>query len=225
LAGPLVLGVVRLARELGLTLALAALPRTEVEGSVDLAATPRRALIVTLQLAVVLLAGLLFLVVTQPFLGGGYAPALFGVLLVVLGARFWRGATELHGHVRAGAQVVLEALVEQAHNGGVDEPKSAPRHAADLTAVQRLLPGLGEPTPVELDPSSPAVGRSLSQLNLRGVTGASVLAIQRGEEGVLVPTATDVLRAGDVLALTGTHAAIDAARAMLSPPLEVSIGA
>jgi monovalent cation:H+ antiporter-2, CPA2 family len=220
-AVPLVLGVVRLARELGLTLALAALPRTAAEGAVDLAATPRRALIVTLQLAVVLLAGLLFLVVTQPFLGGGYAPALFGALLVVLGARFWRGATELHGHVRAGAQVVLEALVEQAHSGGVDEPKSAPRHAADLTSVQRLLPGLGEPTPLELEPSSPAVGRSLSQLNLRGVTGASVLAIQRGEEGVLVPTATDVLRAGDVLALTGTHAAIDAARAMLTAPNEL----
>ncbi|MDF3069144.1 MAG: potassium/proton antiporter rosb [Polyangiaceae bacterium] len=220
LALPLVLGVVRLARELGLTLALAALPRVEDEGSVDLAATPRRALIVTLQLAVVLLAGLLFLVVTQPFLGGGYAPALFGVLLVVLGARFWRGATELHGHVRAGAQVVLEALVEQAHRGGVDEPKSAPHHA-DLTAVQRLLPGLGEPTPVALEPSSPAVGRSLSQLNLRGVTGASVLAIQRGEEGVLVPTATDVLRVGDVLALTGTHAAIDAARALLAAQSEL----
>ncbi|RYZ04281.1 MAG: potassium transporter [Myxococcales bacterium] len=220
-AAPLVLGVVRLARELGLTLALAALPRTEDEGSVDLAATPRRALIVTLQLAVVLLAGVLFLVVTQPFLGGGYAPALFGVLLVVLGARFWQGATELHGHVRAGAQVVLEALVEQAHRGGVDEPKSAPRHSADLTAVQRLLPGLGEPTPLALEPSSPAVGRSLSQLNLRGVTGASVLAIQRGEEGVLVPTATDVLRAGDVLALTGTHAAIDAARALLAAQREL----
>lgn len=220
LAVPLVLGVVRLARELGLTLALAALPRVEDEGSVDLAATPRRALIVTLQLAVVLLAGLLFLVVTQPFLGGVYAPALFGVLLVALGAKFWQGATELHGHVRAGAQVVLEALVEQAHRGGV-EPKSAPHHAADLRAVQRLLPGLGEPTPVELEPSSPAVGRSLSQLNLRGVTGASVLAIQRGEEGVLVPTATDVLRAGDVLALTGTHAAIDAARAMLAAEHEL----
>lgn len=217
LATPLVLGVLRLARELGLTLALAALPRTVEEGSVDLAATPRRALIVTLQLAVVLIAGLLFLAVTQPFLGGGYAPALFGVLLVFLGAKFWRNATELHGHVRAGAQVVLEALVEQAHKGGVDARDTAQRHAADLTAVQRLLPGLGEPTPVALEPQSPAVGRSLSQLNLRGVTGASVLAIQRGDEGVLVPTATDVLRAGDVLALTGTHAAIDAARAMLAP--------
>jgi CPA2 family monovalent cation:H+ antiporter-2 len=61
----------------------------------------------------------------------------------------------------------------------------------------------------------------LSQLNLRGVTGASVLAIQRGDEGVLVPTATDVLRVGDVLALTGTHAAIDAARALLAAQSEL----
>ncbi len=221
LAAPLVLGVLRLARELGLTLALAALPRSDGEGSVDLAATPRRALIVTLQLAVVLLVGLVFLVVTQPFLGGGYAPALFGVLLVVLGARFWQGATELHGHTRAGAQVVLEALVEQARRGGVDEGSADARPTADLSAVHRLLPGLGDPTPLALEPSSPAVGRSLSQLNLRGLTGASVLAIQRGHESVLVPTATDVLRAGDVLALTGTHDAIDAARALLGAQPEL----
>jgi CPA2 family monovalent cation:H+ antiporter-2 len=216
LAVPLVLGIVRLARELGLALAVTALPGVQNESQLDLAATPRKALVVTLQLAVVLLVGSVFLAVTQPFLGGGYAPALFGALLVFLGIGFWRGATELHGHVRAGAQVVLEALVEQAHQGGVD-PSAAPRRShADLSAVQQLLPGLGEPTPLELEPSSPAIGRSLSQLNLRGITGASVLAIQRGEEGVLVPSASDVLKAGDVLALAGSHDAIAAARALLA---------
>jgi CPA2 family monovalent cation:H+ antiporter-2 len=43
-----------------------------------------------------------------------------------------------------------------------------------------------------------------------------VLAIQRGADGLLVPTATDVLRSGDVLALAGTHDAVDAARRLLS---------
>ena len=59
------------------------------------------------------------------------------------------------------------------------------------------------------------MGRTLAELNLRGMTGATVLAIQRDEGGAVVPTAQEVLRAGDVLALAGTHEAIGAARAVL----------
>jgi len=74
---------------------------------------------------------------------------------------------------------------------------------------------MGEPTPFELDIASPAVGRSLAQLNLRGQTGATVLVIQRGLEGSLVPTAAELLLVGDRLALAGTRAAIDAAKRLL----------
>ena len=214
---PLIRGITRVARELGLAIALAALPAT-VEGSLDLAATPRRALVVTLQLAALLLTGLPVLAVTQPFLGGFYAPALFSFLLLAIGVTFWRGATELQGHVRAGAQAILEALVEQARSGGETasfEPQGG--HAPEsLKEVHRLLPGLGEPTPVRLGSSSPAVGKSLAELNLRGITGATVLAIRRGSDGLLVPTASEVLRSDDVLALAGTHEAVDAARRLLA---------
>jgi CPA2 family monovalent cation:H+ antiporter-2 len=68
---------------------------------------------------------------------------------------------------------------------------------------------------VRLDASSRAVGRSLADLNLRGSTGATVLAIARGDSGLLVPTADEILRAGDLLALAGTHEAVDAARKIL----------
>ncbi|MGH7554433.1 MAG: cation:proton antiporter, partial [Longimicrobiales bacterium] len=50
LALPLIIGIGRLSRRLGSTLAIAALPRAS--GKVDLDAAPRRALVVTLQLAV-----------------------------------------------------------------------------------------------------------------------------------------------------------------------------
>ncbi len=62
-------------------------------------------------------------------------------------------------------------------------------------------------------------------MNLRGRTGATVLAITRTHGGVLVPTADERLRAGDVLAVAGTHEAIEAARAALlesSPPTTVT---
>ena len=45
-----------------------------------------------------------------------------------------------------------------------------------------------------------------------------LLAIQRGDGEAVVPTAQEVLREGDVLALAGTHEAIDAARAVLETP-------
>ncbi len=92
LAVPLTAGVGRLARQLGLVLALRALP--VVEGAApDLATTPRRALLLTIQLGIVLLVGLPLLAVTQPFLGGVYAPLLFAALLIALGVSLWRGAS------------------------------------------------------------------------------------------------------------------------------------
>jgi CPA2 family monovalent cation:H+ antiporter-2 len=217
LALPLCTGVVRVARRLGLTIAEKALP-TAQEGRLDLAAAPRRALVVTLQLAIVLLVGLPLLAVTQPILGGPYAPVLLVLLLVVLGVSFWRGATDLEGHVRAGAQAILETLVAQARRGGVSPSAGAPTRvdAVDpLSKVHDLLPGLGEPASLRLDAKSPATGKSLAELNLRGSTGATVLAIARGRDGLLVPAADEVLRAGDILALAGTHEAVDSARELL----------
>jgi CPA2 family monovalent cation:H+ antiporter-2 len=80
------------------------------------------------------------------------------------------------------------------------------------------MPGLGELVPVRLDDRSAAVGKTLAQLNLRGITGASVLAIARGDQGVIAPVADEVLHAGDVLALAGTHDALAAAREVLKSP-------
>ena len=215
LAAPLLAGVARLARKLGLVLALRALPAAEGAAH-DLATTPRRALLVTIQFGIVLLIGIPLLAVTQPFLGGVYAPLLFLALLLALGVSLWRGASELHGHVRAGAQAILEVLVEQARLGGGARPQ-APREPEQdsLAQIRDLLPGLGEPIPFELEAASPAVGKSLAQLNLRGRTGATVLVIQRGLDGHLVPTASEVLLVGDRLALAGTRVAIAAAQDLL----------
>jgi len=58
----------------------------------------------------------------------------------------------------------------------------------------------------------------LSEVNLRGLTGATVLAIFRtAGQGprTLVPTGSERLRAGDVLTLAGSHEAIAAAREAL----------
>src|SRR3989449_8685948 len=117
--------------------------------------------------------------------------------------------SNLQGHVRAGAEVVLEALAAQSR------PRPTPTATDTLEQVHQLWPGLGALAAVPLDAGGAVIGRTLAQVNLRGRTGATVLAITRADGGVLVPTAKERLRVGDVLAVAGTHEAIDAARAAL----------
>lgn len=65
-----------------------------------------------------------------------------------------------------------------------------------------------------------AVNRTLGEIELRAVTGATVLAIQVGEQYVTSPMATQELAAGQVLFLMGDETDILLARALLSdgPP-------
>ncbi len=215
LALPFAVGIVGLSRRLGTVLAEAALP-VQGGGRPDLAAAPRRALIVSLQLVILLLLVLPIAAITQPFVGGFAGPVALILLLCVLGFAFWRSATNLHGHVRAGAQMVVEVLAAQSHS-----KPGAPEHA-ELDLVEQLLPGIGAPISVRLENVSPAVGRTLAELNLRGQTGATVLAIHRHGGNISVPTADERLCADDVLALTGTREAVDAAERLLNPTVSSS---
>jgi CPA2 family monovalent cation:H+ antiporter-2 len=204
---PLVVGIGRLSRGLGASLAETALPKAV--GKADLDAAPRRTLGVTLQLGVALIAGIVVVAITQIFLPSYSGPLVLFLVLAGFGVAIWRSVRDLEGHVRAGAQGVVAALGRYARAG------SPPPGTEALADVNRLLPGLGEPVAVRIDAASPAVGQSLADLNLRGRSGATVLAISRDGESIAVPTAGERLQAGDVLALAGSHEAIDAAKEML----------
>ena len=209
LSVPFLFGLMRLAARLGRVLAERALPLPAVEGPpvMDVAIAPRRVLATTLQLGMVLLVGIPLLALTQPFVHGKSGLGALGALVALVLVAFWRSALNLHAHVRAGSQVVLEALARQTQ-------AAAPPAPADALSV--LVPGLGAPTPVRVEPGSPAAGHTLADLNLRGVTGATVLAIRRGAHGI-IPTAQESLEEGDVLALAGTERAVRAAMALLRP--------
>ncbi|HJQ66599.1 MAG TPA: cation:proton antiporter [Gemmatimonadales bacterium] len=209
LAAPFAFGVIRVSQRLGVRLARLALPK-EPGQRVDFAAAPRRMLLVTIQMASVLLVGAPLLALTQPFLPALPGIAVFALVVLALWVTFWRSATNLQGHVRAGAQVVLESLTAQSRRPAVTAADSE-----TLERVHEVLPGLGALTAVRLAASSPAIGKTLKQLNLRGRTGATVLAVTRSAGGVIVPTAQELLREGDVLALAGTQEAIAAAKAAM----------
>jgi CPA2 family monovalent cation:H+ antiporter-2 len=201
---PFLVGIGRCARFLGLALATQALPES-VEGKVDFAVTPRRVLVVTLQLAIVMIVGLPLLAVTQPFLPPFVGAVLLLLALTAIGVLFWRRTTSLQDHVRAGAEIVATTLAKQSHRPG----------ATDLDQLHSVLPGLGNPVPMRVAPQSRIVGRDLASINLRSVTGATVLAVIRGDKSTLVPAGDFVVQAGDLLALAGSDEALTAARQLI----------
>jgi CPA2 family monovalent cation:H+ antiporter-2 len=217
-AAPLLLGLARLSRSLAMAIAERALPS---RAGLDLGAAPRRMLTVALQVPILLVAIL-------PALGvaGAIAPpvaaGLLALLVVYEAWRVWRSAGDLDAHVRAGAQAIVEVLSAQGRARAGTEPAHDVNAAAtapvvDLTEIETVLPGLGTPTAVRVAPSSALAGKTLGAANLRGLTGATVLAIQRGEHSIAVPSAADTIEANDVLALAGSSDAIGAATALLAP--------
>jgi len=211
IAVPLIYGVITSARSLGLHLARRAFADAQ-KGKVDPADAPRRALVILIQIAVVLAVGIPVVAITQPFLPanqGGFVLALLTLLLLLA---LWRNAANLQGHARAGAQIIASALADQmaSSDGALAEPRT-------LDDINAILPGLGEPVAIRVAPESVAAGKSLAQLNLRGATGATVLAIKRGENQIPTPLGRQVIDAGDVLAVAGSHDAIAIARALFSP--------
>ncbi|HMI55574.1 MAG TPA: cation:proton antiporter [Gemmatimonadaceae bacterium] len=209
---PLIYGLVTSARTLGDDLARRAFAGVQ-KGRVDFADAPRRALVILVQLAVVLAVGLPVVAITQPFLPPHQGAFVLTLLTLVLLIALWRNAANLQGHARAGAQIIASALAHQmASTDGAPET----RVLDDLNAV---LPGLGEPVAIRVAPQSIAVGRSLAQLNLRGATGATVLAIKRGEKQIPTPLGREVIEADDVVAVAGARDALAVARAIFSPDL------
>lgn len=208
-------GIARHAIGLARLLAQEVIPRLQHDR--DLGRAPRRALELSLELVALLVVGLPVAAITQPFVPGGAVVVLAVLALVGLLAR--RSLTELDAHMRAGAELIVEVLARQ----GAHEPSMLPHPPEPLAEVKSLLPGL-HATPILLAKGSPAIGRSLAELDLRAKTGASVLAITREGGGAVNPSPQDALREGDVLAITGSADAVAAARELLlGAPAEASV--
>ena len=207
---PLV-ALVRLTHLLGMAVSVQALPMPE-EKKVDLARAPRRALEVTLQFGMLFAVVALLVAVTQPF-----APRIPGIAVIfvaglVLLMAIWRSAKNLQGHAVAAGEVIAAALARRA--GQAVQPNDADEA---MKKMHDMLPGIGEQVAMTVAAGSMAEGRTLRDLNLRGVTGATILALLRGDEQFISPRGDQQLRNGDVIAVAGTHEAVDGVRAMVNP--------
>jgi monovalent cation:H+ antiporter-2, CPA2 family len=202
LTAPFGFSLVRRVVQISRQLALIVIPAAG-EG-VDLGRAPRRVLMLTLELALSAVIAVLMIAAVHPFVGRG--GILVGGVVIVLLTVTYRSIVDFTQHVRAGSELILE-LLHQPTAQGQPQP---------LSQIESVLPGFGGLVSVTLDPASGAVGKSLAELNLRARTGATVLAISRGEGGFATPEPQEPLRAGDILALTGSDDAIAAARSVVT---------
>lgn len=209
MAAPFAFGISRVSAGLAELLARLALPK---EGRMDHAAAPRRALVVTLEVTIVFLVGLPLLVVTQPFLPPFYGAAVLGIILTGLAISGWRSATNLEGHVSAGAEVLLSAIRRSLPPEQLTTEFPVPDR---LMTATHMLPGMGTPERFTITPGCAAAGRTLGELGIRGRTGATVLAITRGDVGIPAPRKVERLEAGDVLLLVGAKSALEEAKRLL----------
>lgn len=91
----------------------------------------------------------------------------------------------------------------------------APRIVERFADLTREIPGLGA-ADLEVPQSSRYAGRTLGETRARSLTGASIVAIVRGDDVVASPMPSQRLLAGDVLVVVGTKDAIAAVRQLLT---------
>jgi CPA2 family monovalent cation:H+ antiporter-2 len=151
---------------------------------------------------------------TLPFVPPFGVAGVVAAYLLVLGVAFWRTATDLDRHTRAGAELVVHMLAKQSHTGDT----------GTFELVRGMLPGLGTIVPFQVEAGSAAAGATLGELNLRGRTGATVVGLSRAGRREPLPDAGTRLEAGDMVALTGDANALGLAAPLLrargtsSPP-------
>lgn len=194
---PFGFGALRLCARLGNLVAENLLPLPPA-GRVDAAFTPRRALAVVVQFAIVALSGVVVQTATQAFVPPLGGLVVLALVLAVLAVSVWQRVNELEGHVQAGAQMIAAALT----------PAGGRAAAPSIEELERLLPGIGRLTLLGLAPQSAAIGRTLGELDLPARTGASVVAIERDGDVLVQPADDEGLRLGDVLALSGSQDAV-----------------
>lgn len=95
-----------------------------------------------------------------------------------------------------------------------------PDDIAILDHVQRVLAeGLTET--IYIEPSNPNIGRTLKDLNVRAVTGATVLSVIRTGRIISAPQGTEVVTEDDQWLITGNHSQVDSAAKLLTGAEEI----
>jgi monovalent cation:H+ antiporter-2, CPA2 family len=165
-----------------------------------------RALVEMLQLTI--LFGVLgpLLAVVQPFMEEVEGIGIFVIAIALMSIVVTRSARLIQGQMRAAIGLLAASLAEQ-HDAETEE--STHRHE---------VAGLGSLTGVRVEHGAPGAGKSLRELDLTAATGATVVAIERPDGGLITPGDADVIAAGDIVELAGPSQAVTVAAALFRKP-------
>lgn len=131
------------------------------------------------------------------------APVLF-LLLLAIGFfvfRMWRHLVRVYARAQSS---IRETLSDN------EEPDTHEQ-------VRAVLPADAVTERMEIVAGARAVGKLISELEMRSRTGASIVAIERTGQSIINPPPYEELQAGDMLIVLGHSADLASARALLAP--------
>ncbi len=110
------------------------------------------------------------------------------------------------------ARNVLERQIERIRSQGYEMLRSQAMPPAGQTAALGLALESADTATIRIESDSPVIARTLGELNLRGTTGATVIAVIRDSEAKISPGAQYAFRAGDTVVLLGPTEKLDRAK-------------
>lgn len=158
--------------------------------------------------------GLFLIVLSSTILPSGKYLLLPLAIVAVAGVLLYRSSVKVY----ATAQYALyDTFAQQA------DPLEMPGHGAHAPAP--AMPALlkeAKLETVEVAESMAAVGKMISELELRSKTGASIVGIERKGTNIVNPSPTEELEAGDHLLLIGRTEELAAAKSLLQETTEAT---
>jgi CPA2 family monovalent cation:H+ antiporter-2 len=148
--------------------------------------------------------GLLGLGLSAPLLPSWRIFLALLVVAALLTLLLWRSAIKIY----ARAQIALVGTLSQ-------PPPPKPVEVVASPAAGLLREADLQAIPVTANMS--AAGKLIRELNLRKVTGASIVGIERNGASIINPEPDEELKAGDQILLLGTPAQLEAAQSFLLP--------
>jgi len=115
---------------------------------------------------------------------------------------------------------VVEAQIERIRRQGYEMLRSASIPSAPTHGLRAFI-GSASTESVQITGDSPAVGKTLGELDLRGKTGATVIAVMRNGDTKVSPGGKYTISEGDTVVLLGSPEKIERAQEFLQclPPI------
>ncbi len=110
----------------------------------------------------------------------------------------------------------IENQIERVRRQGYEMLRSPSIQRVEMSNLNEAL-NAATTENIKLNQDSPVVGKTLGELNLRGKTGATLIAVVRGEDTKIGPGANYKLHENDVLILFGKPEKIEQAMQVLQP--------